>query len=130
MPPERKADIVRELVKNEPQAAAAASTALEERHEEWKATRPTQPDQAGETSRDEHIAAQALLVKLRSVHRTMAEVAALSQDIRGVGEDELRSAVLSEIEWLRSVCDIIEAAVNGGPLDSQLRALLDSEAGR
>jgi hypothetical protein len=130
MPPERKAEIVREAIKSDPRVAVAASDALDERQADWRASRPVKADRTEETSRDQQIAAQMLVVKLRAAHRNLAEAASLSQNIRGAGEDEMRSAVLSEIEWIRSVCEVIEAGVNGGPLDSQLQALLDAEAGR
>jgi len=130
MAPEHKAEIVREAIKSDPKVAVAASDALDERQADWQASRPVKADRAEETGRDQQIAAQMLLVKLRAAHRNLAEAASLSQNIRGAGEDEMRSEVLSEIEWVRSVCEVIEAGVNGGPLDSQLQALLDAEAGR
>lgn len=129
LPPEEKAALVRELVKSEPKVALAASDALDERHTEWQASRPAAQDRP-DTARNEHIEATTLLVKLRSARRNLVDAASLAQNIRGIGEDEMRTAVLSEVEEQRALLEIIEAGVNGGPLDSQLQALLDSEAGK
>jgi len=71
--------------------------------------------------------ALSLMVKLRAAHRSLTDVVTLAQNVRGAGADDLREAVALEVGWIRGACDVIETGVNGGPLDAQLRALLDAE---
>lgn len=121
--------VVREAIKSDPKIASAADQALEERHTEWKKQRPT-PQHKPDTERDAYNDASALMIKLRAAHRALADAAMYAQNVRGLGADELRSSVMSEVEWIRGVCDVLEVGANGGPLDSQLQDLLDAEAGR
>lgn len=122
--------LVAKAIERNPEVAQTARKALDKVHDDWVANRPTSRESTNETNRDAHGDAAALMVKLRAAHRALADAAAYAQNVRGLGAADLRVGVLEEVEWIRSVCDVLEAGVNGGPLDSQLQDLLDAEAGR
>lgn len=117
-------------IKGDAKVAAAASAALDEVHTDFMKTRTRTEPRHQETVREEHVDALALMIKMRAAHRALEYVASMAQNIRGLGADDLIEAVIAEVAWIRGACDVIEAGANGGPLDAQLSALLDSEAGR
>jgi hypothetical protein len=123
--------VVREVAKASPQATAAARQALDEQWEESRqhselrrldrAHADSQHDAAADTL--------SLIVKMRAAHRALADAMTLAQDVRGPGADKMREAVHVEVDWIRGACEVIEAGVDGGSMDDQLRELLDAEAG-
>lgn len=83
-----------------------------------------------ESPRQPEVDSLELLMKLRTAHKALADAIPLSQDVRGIATDKVVAAVQSETDWMRHAIDAILSGVNAGPIDEQLRALLDAEAER
>jgi hypothetical protein len=113
-------------IKADPEVAAAASKALDER---WEESRSGKREATRETPHDAAADTLALIVKLRAAHRALVDAMTLAQDVRGAAADKMREAVNVEVDWIRGACDVIVAGVNGGSIDDQLRELLDAETG-
>lgn len=119
---------IRESVARDPQIAGAADQGLEDRRQERLANVQPMSEKAA-TQRDEQGDLLDLVFNLRRVHRYLADVAGAAQNIPAGVKDQMAVSIREEIDWIRGVCDIVEVALNGGPLDQELRALLDAETG-
>jgi hypothetical protein len=138
LPPTEKAKLAAELldepdvadqVVDNPQTRLQVHKALNRRYDdrtdsEWRAPDRVTQENPHEAEDD----AYRLLIKLRGADRALTDAAVLAQNIRGVSAKE--AATLEPvIERMRGLLDLISTGLSGGPLDVELRALLDAEAG-
>lgn len=135
LPPAEKAKLAAELIA-EPEVAQQVVQNPESRvhvhkalDKQWSQTVP--PRSFSQTTENPHEAESdsvRLLVKLRGADRALTDAAVLAQNIRGVSA---KDAALLEpvVERMRGLLDLISTGLNGGPLDVELRALLDAESG-
>lgn len=134
-PPAEKAKLAAELIA-EPEVAEQVVQDPESRvhvhkalDKQWSQTVP--PRSFSQTAENPHEAESdsvRLLIKLRGADRALTDAAVLAQNIRGVSAKD--AAMLEPVvERMRGLLDLISTGLNGGPLDVELRALLDAEAG-
>jgi hypothetical protein len=124
MPPERKAEVARELL-NEPEVAERVvhdSTArenvrraLDERYEQAPKPYPVQPAGVGSEPFE-------LLSRFRKVHVEVDAIVQLILSGRAVVNDTERDALLKEAEWLEAAAGTIKSGLSAGSLDQALRA--------
>jgi hypothetical protein len=115
MPPERKAQIVREAVKADPVAAAAASEALDER---WAATAKPAPRDRSKADR-----LSETLLAARAVQRKVNEFANLASSTTWTVPEQ--EALVPLIDRIISVLDLAKAGVQSGSWDEELADLLN-----
>jgi len=135
LPPAEKAKLAAELIAEpevaqevvrDPETRIHVHKALDKQYEESRS--PQRPDSVTENPHEAEADTLRLLTKLRGADRALTDAAVLAQNIRGVSARD--TAMLEPVvERMRGLLDLISTGLNGGPLDVELRALLDTEAG-
>lgn len=69
-----------------------------------------------------------LIADLRSLHRTIQRVAEAATSGEAVVNEEMASALVDEVRWLKNALDMIESGLTAGSLESALSRLLEEGA--
>lgn len=126
MPPERQAEVARELLASPGVAERVVADddtrdtvhkALDERYEQAPKPYPIKPRRDDTPMR--------LIYEFRLLHQAMDRIVRMATSGTAVVNDAERDALLDEVRWLRNALDLTESGLNAGSLDQALAALLD-----